>query len=322
MDLHNFNKLFYYFKKSFPVPLDKLLFGGGYREGAYAGAMHVIDFSNNQGNCSDANYLPGTGNYGMVSLKNRAGNPLSCGGYYFSPFCSEYNPETNEWETGPQLLGKRHKSAYTHIGDDGSYWVAGSWYTESKLTSEIYNATTGTFLPGPYLPEDSVMDYGGPCAVRITSSLTMFVGIKAYLYDWTEGTFTRTVSMPYEDLQIMHCGAAVTSDGRQMVVVAGGAANGYNPIDYVQIYDVAEETWRLSANRMLLPLYGGTAVQYGDSFLVVGGTSRQVQYQNTTVEFHPDDETWSVKTELLRFGWSGMYAEMVDETKVFCLYEK
>ena len=116
------------------------------------------------------------------------------------------------------------------------------------------------------------------------------------------------------------CGIAQTPAGPELVVTGGG----FN-ITTTEIYNFASNTWRYGPS---LPhhITGPASVQFGDSFLVVGGENyieiapqdwdavildTIYQYDTKTEEFVLRDESMSVKAY-------AMGAVMVTEDVVNC----
>ena len=101
-------------------------------------------------------------------------------------------------------------------------------------------------------------------------------------------------------------------------MVAGGDIPGFEAS--VQIYDIASGTWRLSDQFLPHYLRESEVVQYGDTFLIVGGHDGDM-YSDTSdeiLQFNPDDETWLVREERLSSPRAGAYVAFVDSDMYGC----
>ena len=99
-------------------------------------------------------------------------------------------------------------------------------------------------------------------------------------------------------------------------MIAGGAVSGIE--SSVQILDVSPGLWRMSAHSLPHDLVFGQVVEFGDTFLVVCG-KRFNDEKDEILQFNPDDETWTIRTEKLSEGKIGFYAIMVDESFYDCV---
>ena len=73
----------------------------------------------------------------MVSLL-QSGNPLSCGGFAGNgTACYEYLHPLRTWQQGPSTLYERVGSAAVEF-NEGSYWVAGGFFSfAATISSEV-----------------------------------------------------------------------------------------------------------------------------------------------------------------------------------------
>ena len=96
--------------------------------------------------------------------------PMICGGSPATAACHRFNPATNIWESGFNMLNSRHSSSTASLSCN-EQWIIGGVLGDSQptFTSEIFK--DGVFRPGPDLPEP--MSEG--CAVTINST-HIFIG--------------------------------------------------------------------------------------------------------------------------------------------------
>ncbi len=95
------------------------------------------------------------------------------------------------------------------------------------------------------------------------------------------------------DLQLPSCGLATKTDGSRIVVLAGGAHD-TDAIDQSYIYDLNQGLF-LPGPPLPQPRVWGRAVQYQDSFLIVGGgdsTYYASEKQEEIYWFDPESESW------------------------------
>ena len=82
-----------------------------------------------------------------------------------------------------------------------------------------------------------------------------------------------------------------------MVVVGGLYGIGY--LNTVEIYDVSTGKWRSGTNPYPRTILGATGVQYGDTFIVVGGAVGALEETEHVYRFEPDTEGWTLMPERL-----------------------
>jgi N-acetylneuraminic acid mutarotase len=83
------------------------------------------------------------------------------------------------------------------------------------------------------------------------------------------------------------------------VVVAGGI-NHDGVHEIVEIYSVEQNKWR-SANPLPHIIFGATVVPFGDSFFIVGGTDRAINY-STIYRYNPEEDSWTLMDGRMRKG--------------------
>ena len=135
---------------SIPAPQVLFVAGGG------ASLTEVLDLSGQNLTCRPIRSLGTHG--GISSLKTQEGNPLACGGSYPFRTCYEYNPITNEWDNGPNLIHERISAPAVEIPNSNAiHWIAGGSSGEGFYTSEFLQ--DGIFVEGPELPNLGVNSY-------------------------------------------------------------------------------------------------------------------------------------------------------------------
>ena len=280
----------------------------------------AIDLSGSGASCMSPQPFP-VADRGFSSLKTINGNPLACGGNDYNSFtCWEYQPGTDSWTEGPDLLYYRADSPSCQVIGD-NYWVLGG--SSKTDTSEVYLAESGIFTEVPTIPD--LEHYRGDvysCSTKISDDLSFYAHDYAYLYNWTTREFTPTWRrMPSRSYQAS-CGYAESSTGERMVVVAGG--HDYPLPNQVQILDLDSMTWVITEGD--LPVEGiffGTVVPYENTFLIVGGETRvngtgDYAFLDTILQFDPEERGWIVRPERLSTARRQVYAALVEDDVVNC----
>ena len=126
------------------------------------------------------------------------------------------------------------------------------------------------------------------------------------VYGWDELThrWTNPGQLPdfpggYRDFEV--CGVATRSDGLKEVVVTGGSING-TAYQETHIFSPQTGQWRPGAD-FPVPIEGAEAVQFGHTFIVVGGfvDQREGSYDNIWM-WEPDTLTWTDTGKKLALG--------------------
>ncbi len=124
---------------------------------------------------------------------------------------------------------------------------------------------------------------------------------EAYLLDLTVGGSTQLLPFPAnleEDLLMAFCGKATKSDGSEVVVLAGGFLSGSDEaLDDTWVYDVSQGVW-LPGDPLPETRTWARAVQYQDTFIVVGGSDDGVtntgNMRGQILKFDADGSAWEV----------------------------
>ena len=100
------------------------------------------------------------------------------------------------------------------------------------------------------------------------------------------------------------------------------AAGGEDLDRRVLLYNVYEGVWTEGAYPLPYALLHGTVVQYGNTFLVVGGLNTDDDiYESRILQFDPEDASWIVREELLHVARDAAYATLVPDEVVTCSQE-
>ncbi len=103
------------------------------------------------------------------------------------------------------------------------------------------------------------------------------------------------------------CGV-VSVDGKpKEVVVAGGEASGSYLKD-VEILTVSTLQWRTAKQSLPVSQSRATSVQYGDTFLVVGGQISASAELDTVYMYNPATEGWTLMPNRMRKSKHGVAA--------------
>ncbi len=137
-----------------------------------------------------------------------------------------------------------------------------------------------------------------------------YVYDKVFRLDTSTGASIKAAPMPLpEDTSIMigMCGTATKSDGKQVVVYAGGmessvySFNGDPATDKTYLYDPELDSWTHGPTLPETRTWG-RAVQYEDSFVIVGGAKDSMvdsEYRGSILRYDPDGESWEVLEQRL-----------------------
>lgn len=232
------------------------------------------------------------------------GEPLVCGGEtadYYEARCWGYDYKDDAWrlKTATHLKQGRlyARGALTY---PGRLFVAGGYDGSYLSTGELLEAD-GSFST-EVLPEPDGSSLG--CLVRVSDTQLMLVGGEsaydylrsAHLYDFERDEWELLPPMRFAR-RAAACGVTRRRDGGEggdtvtEVVVAGGEDYS-TEFRLVEIFSVEERQWRL-ASPMPLPVEFASTVQYGDSFLLVGGyDNANDEFLSAIWEYLPEDDDW------------------------------
>ena len=134
----------------------------------------------------------------------------------------------------------------------------------------------------------------------------------AYIFDWASETFMET-SYPGRVFDGgASCGFAKNLAGQEMIVIAGGDDLDMDTL----IYDIESDSWS-EADNLPWDLSRGTAVPYGDTFLIVGGQTTN-GFANGILEFDPESFGWIARPERMDFSRFAAFAVFVEDDKLSC----
>lgn len=112
------------------------------------------------------------------------------------------------------------------------------------------------------------------------------------------------------------CGTITRDDGETEVVVAGGKSE-TEVFKSTEIFSLSDMAWR-SGPDLPLAIESATAVQFGDSFLAIGGVDANGTHLKTFYTFDVEQEDWMEKEERLRRARSHLVAIFVPDEAVEC----
>lgn len=244
------------------------------------------------------------GYYGSTATTLGNGHVLYANGYNGSGIPSTtqlYNPATNVWTPGPNMIRGRYAPAAVLLNDGRVLVIGGQSTAVSDESSiEVYNPATNTWsfgaamavgrrLPAAALLNDGrVLVAGGYAGSTFHSS--------AQIYNPTTNTWTNAGNMV---TQRAWAHATRLADGR--ILVAGGI-NGNtqtpNVLASAEIYNPPTNSWTSGGN-MLAPRYlGGFTRLATGKVLAAGGVGNAGDGIIESDLFNPATNTWEATTPL------------------------
>ena len=237
------------------------------------------------------------------------------GGFPAVNTCYSYDPDQGTWSedfVATMTTGRRAPAA-TLL--NGKLWIAGGDGTEDA-SSELFDAENKTFTPYVNLERESRQN-----VVALNSSTFMFLAggffrgaHETYIFDSDVQEWHKGPSMNHKH-QIGHTGLVTFKDsGRKAVIMAGGFEQ-----DTTEILYLDENNW-ISGPNLPVNRYSGTSVQWGDTFIIVGG-STLTQRGNANnlkdiLKFNVVNGTWTELDQKLQTGRRDMAAFLVPDS--FC----
>ena len=206
------------------------------------------------------------------------GAPLICGGYdttYWerSSRCLKY--ENDSWMEAGQLRQERKHAAATMLYN-GSWVVTGGVDNEDDLdTIEVYTPGQGFTVSDITLPEKTS---GHNILTLNETHLFLIDGSYTYILDMESGNWTE-MARSSNSFWYSFAGVIVRSNGEKEVVVAVG--------QHTEIFSLKSNSWRDSTPLPNRSTNYGSSVQYGNTFLAVGGSGSNAVYM-----FNPEDDKW------------------------------
>ncbi len=212
--------------------------------------------------------------------------------------CFVYDDGEGVWSDGPPKELDRYFPYGLDMHVDGLdlHWLSGG----QRNPTETFDGES--FAESVSLPANVLQH----CAVDLGSGRAMVVtgqgmGDAAFVVDLASGEMEELPPIPLEhqgrDLYLAACGMATRSDGSRVAVVAGGEYLiwPYTPVTTTHLFDPDLGLWT-PGPPLPEPRSWGRAVQYGDSFLLVGGTStgslELVPYVGSILRYDADADAW------------------------------
>jgi Bacterial Ig-like domain (group 2)/Kelch motif/Galactose oxidase, central domain len=217
-----------------------------------------------------------------------------------------YDPLSNNWSRGPDLLQERNRHTATLLAD-GKVLVAGGAdmsHPNATASAELYDPSTNTWSPA-----GSMMTARSDCtATLLANGMVLVVGgltddpaadlynppstPTAELYNPATNTWMTTTSLTYPRSQ--HT-ATLLPNGT--VLVAGGYASRQFPA-VAEIYDPVSGTWS-QAGSMVRPRVGHSATLLPNGRVLFVAGSLLTDSKLTDVEtYDPPSSTWSAAPSL------------------------
>ena len=189
--------------------------------------------------------------------------------------CQQYNTSSFQWKYAFDIYKERKRGAAAVVVSDDQWLFLGGNGTTTSRTSEMCKLSTGACLPFVALPEGD--EFGSIAALKVNSS-HVFIKLKK---NWMLNIQTRTF-LPLPDLIDSDrpdpgMGMITKSDGTRSIVITGGA--GKKSTEILDIDSQFSLFWQegpyFEFGDFLEHCNGGltktTSVQYGDTFLLIGG---------------------------------------------------
>ncbi len=256
----------------------KLMVIGGFNDGDLR-SVEVIDLENPSSSCNAISDYPIADKGMAVGLINNI--IKSCGSEFDTDSCYDYNPSTNTWSTGIDMLSARQNPRASLI--DNVWLVSGDSY---ETTTEFW--TGSNFEYGPDLPTLMFLH----CQLTINSTHVFFAednNKPAYLLDWTTQSWTELPNMN-EDRDWPSCGLINNPEnGLEVVIVEDGTT---------EIFNLNDLTWRSGPS--VTEFDEGSYAQIGDTFVVVGGQDYYGDALDTIYKFDHLNYEWILLDQRLQ----------------------
>ena len=256
------------------------------------------------------------------ALPDSGNLPHVCGSSY-SPHdeCWQYEPTSDSWIMTSKIV-RNVEGAASAYHENWGIIMSGGLGTQTYYVDNVTLTTNGedfTELPTP-VPEE----YSGYCVAGIDKNRIFVTGLGINGLDVTGHTY-----MYYKDLDQWddtlpqlplgrfvsnNCGVANQNGHISVVVVGGYIYSTY--FSEVNIFSVEERTWR-TGNPFPVPINLPAVAQYGNSFYIIGGLSRmgiQSYYYDTIYRYEPDDDSWTLLPNRLKYPRYGATAMIVDRS--------
>ena len=260
-------------EESGDIPNRRILFVGGY-DGSYLADVEIIDIHSEGKTCLRPVDYPKVIGVAVGSFIDEA--PLVCGGHTDGSTideCYSYSFEGDSWTRRADLMEPRGRSVSTLLSNQTFYVLGGYGSDTTQNTSEAL--MDGQWHPGPNLPQN-MYDH---CVVQIDSNNVFMAGgsgsKSAYILDMETRNWIILDDMSVER-RAPGCGLVNNKD----VVFAGGYVSGSDDLTSVEIFNLDEMSWRTGPFELPLPLSFPMSVQYGLTFVLVGGENNPTWYDH------------------------------------------
>ena len=277
--------------------------------------VSVVDMSGLELSCSAPSGLPGDvqAQYGTGAFYNNAS--LFCGSWIteFQNSCYQLDTWNGSWIKISEMSVGRYDAASVLI-DPTTFWITGGYSSDyGKLNStEKLAVGVGSFQRDLDLPEQ--MD--NHCFLQIDEN-TYFLHAengKTWLLDYASNNWTQVGDIPLER-EYPICGKAESSALGTIVVVTGGEFD-ITLLDLTYVYSISLSAWDVGPS-LPTALRGAESVQFGDSFLVLGGFNG-TGYQDDIYEFDPEGMRWRQRQEKLSSTGFGLVAMIAPDYFTNC----
>ena len=267
---------------------------GGFPGAAYYD-VELIDLTGQGRTCRKPDDIP-VGAYGAVAafIDNRA---ISCSGYN-SPYigeCYEYNPSDGSWDYTTSMTTPRQLGASTII--DGQWLITGGYSSAEsdiyKLAStEYFDAFSNSFVSFKDL--DVARSYHN--LVTIDNNQAILAGgnsdhTETYILNIRDDDWSTNGPPLQEGRHWSAAGSVTFANGSTAVLVTGGVGTRTTEV----LYEGAT-SWIYGPD-LPLSIETGNAVQYENTFIVVGGYASG--WLDTLYKFDVDNWTWILLDERL-----------------------
>jgi N-acetylneuraminic acid mutarotase len=132
------------------------------------------------------------------------------------------------------------------------------------------------------------------------------------MFDTAAETFSALPNLPVATSNTQ-AGLVTLADGTKEVIVVAG-----DGVVATQIFSLDTQTWRLGPDFPGGELVLGSSVQYGDTFLIVGGFAVAGEWLDTIYVYDAEAESWELTDETLAVPRFYFAALLVPDDYVTC----
>ena len=201
--------------------------------------------------------------------------------------CYIYDSVMDDWIRTFSTNIERNDGALVQLSED-KFWIIGGFGRSNS--TEICSPSNGCTYSAEIPVEYSFF----PCAVKINETHIFLVANDhrtTFLFNQIDETF--------HSLPLMQRGKNRASAGfinGHEIVVAGGVSTRSS-----EIFDLDTNLWRWGPDLPVeLDLQLAQALQFQDSFILIGGYDHGEGYQDTILKFNPDSYRWTKLPQKLR----------------------